>query len=238
MTLLVTALVVAAVCVRLGIWQLSRLAERRAYNEAVLSGYERPVVPLDSLSGDSGSIRYRRVSVTGAYDTAGELVVANRPRRGSPGVHVVTPLRREGNDTAVMVVRGWLYAADAANAPVQDWREDSADAAVGYVQGYDAELPGQRSTMQGRILRRMTYGEAAAAVGYPLAPYVVVLTQEGDTVAGAPPRLDPPALGEGSHLSYAFQWFAFAVIAIAGTLVYLSYSSRTRTRQDERFVPP
>jgi cytochrome oxidase assembly protein ShyY1 len=63
----------------------------------------------------------------------------------------------------------------------------------------------------------------------------VVLTESADTVAGAPPRLDVPVLGEGSHLSYAFQWFAFAAIALAGTAVFLRHSSRGQAGRQERF---
>lgn len=234
---LVLALVVAAVCIRLGAWQLQRLSERRAYNATVLSGMDRPAVPLDSLRGDGDSLRHRPVEVTGRYDTAQELVLAHRPRRGSPGVHIVTPLLRAGTDTGVLVVRGWVYAPDAAHADLERWREDSADAAVGYVQSYDEESARQRATLEGRILRRLTRDDAAAAVPYPVAPYLVVLTEGGDTVAGAPPRLDSPVLGEGNHMSYAFQWFAFAAVALAGTAVFLRHSRRSGTTQSDRFDP-
>jgi surfeit locus 1 family protein len=234
--LVAIAIVVAAVCVRLGVWQLQRLGERRAWNDAVLAAFERPAVPLDSLAGAPEALRYRRVLVTGRYDRAAEMVVANRPRRGSPGVHVVTPLFHRQADTAVLVVRGWVYAPDAAHAELDRWREDSADAAVGYVQQYDAEIPGQRGSLRGRILSRLTWREATAAVSYPLAPYLVILTEGRDTVAGAPPRLESPVLGEGSHLSYAFQWFAFAAVALAGTFVFLRHSRPGSARHD-RFEP-
>jgi surfeit locus 1 family protein len=235
--LLVLALAVAAVCVRLGIWQLQRLSERRAYNATVLSAIGNQAVPLDSLRGDAEGLRYRPVKVTGRYDIANELVVANRPRRGSPGVHIVTPLLRVGTDTAVLVIRGWVYAPDAAHADLERWREDSADAAVGYLQSYDEGSTGQPSVLEGRILRQLGRDDAAAAVPYPIAAYVVVLTAGEDTVAGAPPRLDSPVLGEGNHMSYAFQWFAFAAVALGGTAVFLRQSRRSATTQSDRFDP-
>lgn len=235
--LLVVVLVVAAACVRLGLWQLERLSERRAWNSAVLAGLNQPPVPLDSLSGDVPADRYRRTIVDGAYDPEHELVLANRPRRGSPGVHILTPLLRAGTDTAVLVLRGWVYAPDATHAELDPWREDSARAHAGYVQAFDS-LPGAgRAVLEGRILRRLSYDAAAAAVPYPLARYLVVLIDGTDSAAGLPPRLESPSLNEGNHMSYAFQWFAFAAIAVAGTLVFLRHSRRAAAAQTERFEP-
>jgi surfeit locus 1 family protein len=235
--LLVMALVVAAACVRLGIWQLERLSERRAWNSRVLSGQSRPPVPLDSLRGAGADIRYRRTVVEGEYDSTHELVLANRPRRGSPGVHILTPLRRAGSDTGVLVLRGWVYAPDATHAELGRWREDSARAAAGYVQYFDASPGEGPDVLEGNILRRLSYNAAAAAVPYPLERYLVVLTAGADSAAGVPPRLDRPSLGEGNHMSYAFQWFAFATIAIAGTLVFLRHSRRSSAARTDRFEP-
>jgi surfeit locus 1 family protein len=235
--LLLVALVIAAVCVRLGLWQLERLSERRAWNSVVLSGLNQPAVPLDSLRGDAGEEQYRRTIVDGAYEPELELVLANRPRRGSPGVHILTPLRRAGTDTAVLVLRGWVYAPDATHAELGRWREDSARAQPGYVQQFDTSKVEGSAVLEDRILRRLSYDAAAAAVPFPLERYLVVLIDGADSVAGAPPRLETPSLGEGNHMSYAFQWFAFATIAVAGTLVFLRHSRRPRAAHIERFDP-
>lgn len=234
--LLVLALVVAGACVRLGLWQLDRLSDRRAWNSVVLSGRNLPPLPLDSVRGGASENHYRRTVVEGAYDPEHELVLANRPRRGSPGVHILTPLRRTGRDTAVLILRGWVYAPDATHADLDRWREDSARAHPGYVQAFDTSS-GAGAVLDGRILRRLSYDAVAAAVPYPLERYLVVLTGVADSVAGVPPRLESPSLGEGNHLSYAFQWFAFAAIAVAGTLVFLRHSRRPRAANTDRFEP-
>ncbi len=229
--LVVTAAVVAVACVRLGVWQLERLRERRAWNATVLSEYQRPVTPLEQLSsGDS--VRYRRVTITGRYDHSRELVLANRARRGSPGVHLLTPLLREGTDTAVLVLRGWVYAPDAARADVARWREHSARGVAGYVRGFD-ESSRDPPLLEG-VLKTLNYDWIATAVPYPLARYVVVLTDTGGAGPDVPPRLDEPLLGEGNHLSYAFQWFGFAAVAVAGTAVYLLHAGRRREDRGEQ----
>lgn len=49
----------------------------------------------------------------------------------------------------------------------------------------------------------------------------VLLRQAPDSgLPALPRRLQPPELSEGPHLSYAIQWFAFAVMTVAfGVLV-------------------
>jgi cytochrome oxidase assembly protein ShyY1 len=56
----------------------------------------------------------------------------------------------------------------------------------------------------------------------PAAAAPAAGTSPAPAAPPAPIRLAEPTLGEGSHKSYAVQWFAFAAIALigVGTLVY------------------
>src|SRR2546423_3351500 len=68
---LVVALLVAAICVRLGVWQLDRLRERRQRNALLLAARARPPLPVDgSLPADSA--RDRRLVARRVYDYAHE----------------------------------------------------------------------------------------------------------------------------------------------------------------------
>ena len=245
--LLIIAAVAAAVFVRLGIWQLDRLDQRRAHNAAVLAQYTAPPVELDSLRAPAMS-PFRRVHVRGSYDHSRELLLANRPRRGSPGVHILTPLHRSENDSAVLVVRGWVYSPDAAHAPTERWREDSATGDLGYVRHYVPPSTGPRQELQGNTVRELDFATISARIPYPLAPYLVVLVSDGDQGVIAPVstetsgpehpvRLGPPTLGEGNHLSYAVQWFSFAAIAIIGAAVLFMRWRRGAVAYDAEFQP-
>src|SRR5262249_51205709 len=58
-----------------------------------------------------------------------------------------------------------------------------------------------------------------AQMGYPLLPLFV----EQQPALGDPPlprRVPTTDLGEGPHLVYAIQWFAFAIILLAGYLAF------------------
>jgi surfeit locus 1 family protein len=214
------AILVAAGCVRLGFWQLHRLAERRAINEKLSTRLSMPPAAALDAMRDSASAQYRRTSASGTFDFGNELSLAARTREGSPGANIITPLRVPGSDTAVLINRGWVYAADAMSVDFGRWREPN-DAAV---TGYLLEIPrGGRGAVNApsspRVIRRLEYDSLAKRFPYPIAPFVLVATSSGSATASrdsTPARLPPPLMDEGPHLGYAIQWFAFAVIALVG----------------------
>src|SRR5436309_6509199 len=89
---LVVALLVAAICVRLGVWQLDRLHQRRERNALLLAARARPPLQVDgSVRPDSAYDR--RLHARGVYDYAHERLWHARGYEGVPGVDLVTPLR-------------------------------------------------------------------------------------------------------------------------------------------------
>ena len=221
--LVLVSAISAAVCIRLGIWQLNRLHERRLYNTALIARLSEPAVSPAALpTHDTAAIHFRRVTLRGAYDYAHEFVLASRSRQGSPGVNIITPVRIAG-DTAVLVNRGWIYAPDGMTADLSRWREMDTVAGIGLVVpfGPHRNVPAQSPTRP-NAYRWIDATTIRSIVPYAVHPYVIIL--EGDTVnhRGVPPRVPPPDLDEGPHQSYAIQWFAFATIAIVGgALFYL-----------------
>jgi cytochrome oxidase assembly protein ShyY1 len=113
--------VVAAACIRLGFWQLDRLAERRLRNDQLAARLAQPVVELQALSADTTGWLHRHVILRGQYDVERSIVLPARYLGGVPGVHVVTPLRLASGE-AVLVNRGWLPAADGINADTAAFR--------------------------------------------------------------------------------------------------------------------
>src|SRR5688500_857313 len=116
------ALAAAAVCVRLGFWQLDRLEERRAHNAIVLERIDAEPVGVSELGTDTTGILYRRVRLEGEYDFEHEVALTGRSRDGSPGVHLITPLKIPGATRPVLVNRGWVYSPDASRVDFVAWR--------------------------------------------------------------------------------------------------------------------
>lgn len=237
--LLVGAIVVAmaATCVRLGVWQLSRWHEKQRLNAALNASLAAPPLVIGDAAPPAGAVGRRRVRAQGVYDETHQFVLAGRASNGSPGVDVVTPLLLPGGG-AVLVDRGWLYAADAATANPLAWPEPGPRTVVGLAQ----PLAGVRMRVP---LRRLPYGHDSAAVwsamvvdpdtaarrlGRPVAGWLLRALPAAD----APPqpvRSAPRPYDELMHISYAVQWFAFATILVVGSLAL----AWTRRRQN---VPP
>jgi surfeit locus 1 family protein len=220
----ILAIVTALVFSRLGVWQLHRLHERRARNAALAARLRTPAVPLAQLPADSAGAHWRRAIVRGTYDFDHEIVLSGRSHGGSPGVEILTPLHPDGGGPAVLVNRGWVYSPDAASVDLGNWDEPPHSTVSGYIEDFVeggrgvARLPSHPNAWN-----RLDAKELSAAFPFPVAPYYLV---ELDSLADrrrmqriattTPVRLELPEMDDGPHLSYAVQWFTFAIVALVG----------------------
>jgi surfeit locus 1 family protein len=226
-TLAVIFLLIAVACARLGLWQVSRLKERRAANAAALAARALPPVPLGGARFPDSTLVERRVVAEGRYDHGHEVVLRGEAYQGVPGVHVVTPLMLAGSDTAVLVNRGFVPAPDAATALLVDSLREPGKVRV---EGIALPVPSDGSG--GKPIVRAghtTWGRLDLAalrdsLPYPVLGIYVRQTPDGAALPSSRPtslsarfprHLDPPPLDDGPHLSYAIQWFGFAVLACA-----------------------
>ena len=223
------ALLVSLVCVRLGIWQLDRLHQRRARNALVAAARARPEVAIDGgrvggLPLSIDSLRDRRVRAQGTYDYARERLWHGRSYEGIPGVDLITPLRLP-DGTAVLVDRGWAPSPDGYHVDEEAYREaDSAD-----VVGLGMAAPRGRGDVDPMALRD--------SLPYRLLPLVIQQLPSATALHRLPPsstalqRWPPPELSDGPHLSYVLQWFSFALIIAVGSLALLRQrATRQRAR--------
>jgi surfeit locus 1 family protein len=213
-------LLVAAVFVRLGFWQLSRLQERRAANLAAAAARAEPPRELGTgADWTAEELNERWVEASGEYDHRREVVIRGQAFQGTPGVWVVTPLRLMQGDSAVLVLRGFVPAADAVRADVDSLREPG----MVRVRGLATPIPsggGHPLEHAGRTTwARLDLAPLRERLPYPLLPVLVRQTSDSG-LPRSPRRLPAPELSEGPHLSYAVQWFAFAAMTVAfGALV-------------------
>ena len=110
--ILATLLVFAgtAVLARLGIWQLDRLAEQRAFNAHYLATSVLPILTIKSAPAeDITQMEYRSVEVVGTYDPAHQVVLRNQYYNDKPGYFLLTPLILS-DGSAILVERGWIPA--------------------------------------------------------------------------------------------------------------------------------
>ena len=219
------AFAVAAVCVRLGMWQLDRRAQRQARNDLVASRLAMAPLELTADYSDPDSLDFRRASVRGSFDFERQIVVVARSYNGTPAVNVVTPLRVTGGG-AVLVERGHALSPDARTVDLEALVEPDSSVAVGVLLPVEGEVAPAHGWP--RYVRRANPIELEAAYPYALFPLLLRRTQ---LPAAAPKNLAVvplPELTGGPHLSYAIQWFSFALIAVVGSVVLFLRSSGER----------
>lgn len=227
---LTTLLVVAGVgvCARLGLWQLDRLEQRRAFNAQVETMRAASLLDLNlETPADIASMEWRAATVSGEYDFENQIALRNQYHNGIYGFHLIAPLHFSGG--AVLVDRGWIPAeSDSTSA---DWRvydEDGEITVTGQIRlgqgkpafGGVADAPPMDGTRL-EIWNNLDLEKISAQIPYPVLE--IFIQPNAQTTDDAPPIPYQPVieLTEGSHFGYALQWFTFATILLAGYPFYL-----------------
>jgi len=233
-------LVSAAVCSALGLWQLGRLTDRRAANELAVAGRELPELDLTAAReggrerDGAGELDQRRVVASGTWDHTNTFVLRARADRDAPGVHIVTPLRLDGREEAVLVNRGFVPANDATR-PGVEWDQPER----GTARGFAFLIPsvpdsGTPLTLDGATSwRRLDLATVRGRLPYPVLDVYVHVTERETRTDSAPPWPIPARLqdlNDGPHFNYMVQWFMLAAASLAfGVIFVLRRESRERT---------
>jgi len=242
LVLLLLLLGAAAVCGRLGAWQLDR-AEIRGASAAAqqLAAQEAlPAVGLgDALAPQTafrGALVGRSVVARGVYDAAGQVLVVDRAHEGRTGYLVLTPLRvtddrpelgSAGASTTgaatdaveepvaapvLPVVRGWVATADDAAALAVPTGEVTVT-----VWLQSSEAPGRSDLPAGQV-DAISSAQLLNRWGGPIWTGYGVLSASSPDQGDALARLSSPARsGSGlnvQNLAYAAQWWIFGGFAI------------------------
>ncbi|MEV6649513.1 SURF1 family protein [Streptomyces sp. NPDC051219] len=230
------ALVLIPVMVELGFWQFHRHEHRVAQNQLIAANLAARPVPAGELTSPGHTVPrddyWRRVTVTGTYDTAHEVVVRRRTSSGDQvGFHVLTPLvMKDGR--AVLVNRGWVpFASDQQAFPevppaprgeltvTGRLKADETTSASGIkdLEGLpDRQIMLINSEQQSKALTRPVLG------GY--------LEQTAPEPAGDSPEPIPAPDHDsiGAHMAYAVQWWLFAAGVPVGWLVLVRREKQDR----------
>jgi surfeit locus 1 family protein len=239
---IVLAVLAAALFVRLGFWQLSRLHERRAHNDLIRQRMALPAAPIAQAVDAPSEWIFRPVTLRGTFDAAHELLLSPRSYQQQPGVDLVTPLHLEGGRGTVLVDRGWIPYEASDAGPRQAYRVEGTVEIEGLVMASQPSvklffLPGPPTPSPESF--RVTWQaidipSLQVQMPYPLLPFFVAQTS-ALSGPGEHPIPDPEVdLSDGPHLNYAMQWFAFALIALLGGGAWVRRSvRRAESAQDD-----
>ncbi len=238
------ALLILLMMIRLGFWQLSRLEEKRTRNTATLAALAQPatILTTDGVI-DPAALHFQKVRVTGSFDNGASVVLRNQTLNGEEGVHLLTPLRITGSDAAVIIDRGWLPpdqnrpSALAAYAlpgevTIEGIAFRSQERPDALLAPMDLPLPGETRI---NAWMRVDLAKMQQQMDYPLLPVYVVQTPDPTAPPDRLPRAQGlTALDEGPHLSYAIQWFSFALILV---FIYTILIRQELRRPASRVMP-
>ena len=222
----VVALLVSTV--NLGFWQLRRFDERKANNAQIMETTGRESVAVNNLSIDKldNTQSYTPAIARGTFDEDRQVYLINRSRDGVPGVEVINSFTLETDPVSYVVVnRGYLPRKVFNEGESEIWKPSSK---VLEIEGF-IMIPFLDGKLQGDEINRIDIDLLSDEWGVSLLP--IYLQQNQQTSNDWPVQMKPPELTEGSHLSYAVQWFIFTLIGLVGYPLVLR-----RVAADDRLV--
>jgi surfeit locus 1 family protein len=213
MTLLTLVLLLAFI--GLGRWQWQRGESK----QAVWAEYEqdRRAEKLGSRGFDEVD-RFARLEVTGHYQPWHQFLLDNISHEGQPGYEVLTPfVLVDGRRT--LVNRGWVpftgYRDRLPDVSLRDPGEITLTARIddlpvgGLASGHAAPEAGPNWP---KLTSFPTAADLNTALGEKLQRRILLL--DANNPHGYVRAWKPPGLQPMRHLSYAIQWWGFAVVLL------------------------
>lgn len=231
------ALVVAfaIACTLLSLWQIARRDEARADITRVETNWGAEPRPIEELLPEldvfDENLKWSPVTVTGRYLVDEQLLARGRPLDGNPGFEVLVPFQLD-DGTVFIVDRGWVPPGSEQDAP-----DDVPPPPTGEVTVV-ARLKAGEPTLAGRSapagqVATINLPTIADLVGLPTYTGAYgLLDSEDPAPATRPAAVVKPAPDEGPHLSYAFQWVLFAVMAFIALGWAIRQEYRIRNADD------
>ncbi|BDO42476.1 SURF1 family protein [Cellulomonas sp. NTE-D12] len=240
--LVLIGVVVAVTCTFLGRWQWHRHVVKDRLIAVVQANWAAAPVPLSTLAppgaGLTPASEWRSVRAEGHYVPSATVLLRNRPVASHSAYHVLVPFVTQ--DGSVLVVdRGWVpIGSNGSTAPTPAAPPAGTTTLVGRVRM--PEAASTRGAPAGQVqsidVPQVLAAAGAAAPAGTAYPFYVAVSTEDPAPAQALGTLDPPDTDPGPHLSYAFQWWVFALGGFAAC-VWSARRELLEERQERAAAP-
>lgn len=219
--ILTTILAVALIglCLWASHWQYARGVARHHRNFIIASHVDQPITTLDAIGPNVAGAEWRKVSITGRFDPAHQILLRNQYSQGAYGFDLLTLFTDTGART-FWVDRGWIAPGKSATStPKLPETSSSIVAITGRIRLEDslpqgsffAITPGSKNLIGKWNAQSKTSGKTESF-------YVDLLTASDPAMAPATP-VELPELTDGPHMAYALQWLFFAGLVGYGRLL-------------------
>ena len=208
-----------AVFVRLGVWQLHRADYKEHLLDLFATTATAPLVPFADVAHGVSEHSYPHVRVQGHFIRGHDYLLDDQTHANRLGVEVYAPFAVAGSDRVLLVDLGFLPRTRTRDLPHLPplKRGDTVLTGLyakpprpGLKMGGN-QLPGQDGWPKLSIY--ISLDEIGADLGERLFPRVLLL--DPDPSVAYMRQWVPDTMPPSRHRAYAFQWFTFALAAIA-----------------------
>lgn len=210
----------------LGFWQLGRADEKRVFLAHQKESENEQTTQLSLLDLNSESIRYREIEVSGDYDTQHQYLIDNQIVNGQAGYFVMTPLKIEGMNNAILVNRGWVVLnKDRRILPDIHFSTATKTTLRGRINHFPSvgmRLVGAEIPTEGwpSVVQVVDSPVLSKKLGYSLLPFQIEL--EADMNNGYQREWKKRmVMSPEKHIGYSIQWFG---LALALTVLFIKIS--------------
>lgn len=239
-TILLAAVLAAALTARLGFWQLDRARQKTELQSRIEGRAALAPLPAEALAhsaADAAGQHYRRTVLRGHWLGRHTVFLDNRQMNGRPGFYVLTPLQLPGGQ-AVLVQRGWVPRQLHDRTALPAVPTPAGEVLVtGRIAPPPAKLFELGAAEAGRIRQNLDIDAFAREAGIALRPLSLQQTEATRPLVAPADDSSTPvsaaddgllrqwpvvAVDVGKHHGYAFQWFALSAL-ITGLYVWFQH---------------
>lgn len=205
-------LVLLALFISLGCWQLSRAQQKRAWIALYQTRLKTPPLSLTQLP--SADQRFYPIRIQGQYDNRHTFLLDNKIYQHQVGYEVLTPFITQSHKI-IMVNRGWVPAnPDRQQLPVIPSNESQTVQGITFLSDKKPFILGNPIAQLVWPIRLESFDPPAIAhaLNHSIEPYMLWLTH-GPT-QGLIRDWRPVSAPPEKHIGYAVQWFTFAAVMI------------------------
>lgn len=220
----IATIFVMALCIKAGLWQYNKAESKKALQTQLNARLNESAISLNDNVSDFNndvieSLRFKRVKVSGTYDTRYQVLLDNQVDNTVVGYHVITPMQIESTKKYVLVNRGWIAGNPNRKVPKIDTPESiqtiEGDIALPPSRFFtledSASKEEKRNIEDNPIWQHMDMQLYAKSVPFAIQPFIVRLDSKSNGGGGFKRNWPLPAERVSMHLGYAYQWFGFAL---------------------------
>lgn len=224
---LVLTIVIALGCIHLGDWQLNKAHIKQQLQTQMDERLQKQFVDLPNDFSQPETLRYLRVKVKGTYLPDSQRYLDNQVYQDQAGFHVLTPFLIKDSAKIILVNRGWVLKDFNQQTPLQVDTPEGEQTLEGYLwlpPSKTYQLSNSSVNAQTSVLEVLNLTELSKQLNLSLLP-VILRLQQPEPLSQLVVDWPRPDDRIATHLSYAYQWYGFAVSAV---LIFIVVAWRRR----------